>query len=64
MIFICCVMEAIQIITFLIRVFCSSQNIGLAVAADLFYVIEANLATIVLLLVVPRLENEDIDDLT
>ena len=64
MLFICCVMEAIQIITFLIRVFCSSQNIGLAVAADLFYVIEANLATIVLLLVVPRLENEDIDDLT
>ena len=63
MIFICCVMEAIQIITFLIRVFVSSQNIGLAVAADLFYVIEANLVTAVLLLYIPRLENEDIDDL-
>ena len=63
LLFMVCVGEAIPIITFLIRVFCSPKNIGLAVAADLFYVIEANLLAVFLLLAVPHLKDDVVDDL-
>lgn len=50
-IFMFCVQEAVQIVTMLIRVFVGTDKIGYSLAADIFYILEANLFCFVMLYV-------------
>ena len=46
-----CAQEAIQIVTFLIRILIDPHKIGYSLAADFFYILEANLFCFIMLYV-------------